>query len=177
MLNFFSTFLFSQPNLNIRVDTVRWKDGGYTLDTYLRDTLINRRSFFKDSTQEQINGDFRGPSGYRKIWNKNGNLNFEGIQYNNEYIDLFIIWNEKGQRVTVYEFNEEDTIVKATYYEYYETGVLKSIKKYKGKTFNLVKDSFGVKQKVYNYKEDLTKTGIWIYFSEFGEIIERKKYK
>lgn len=171
-----STCLFSQPIRNIRVDTVRWKDGSYTLDKYLNDTLIHRSSYFKDNTQEQIIGNYNGSGGYYKQFYSNGNVKFEGFEYEGNWFGLWIFWNELGQRELVQDKNYEDNTIVETHYDYYETGVIKSISKYKGKLYNVVPDSTGCVQRVFNKKENLTKTGVWLYFSEFGEIIDRKKY-
>jgi antitoxin component YwqK of YwqJK toxin-antitoxin module len=167
----FNSSLFSQPKHIIKVDTIHWKDGGYTFDTYLNDTLIHRRSYFKDSTQEQVIGNYYGSAGYYKQFYSNGNVKFERFEYNNEDFGIWIYWNELGQRSFVEDINDEDTTVIATYYEYFETGVLKSVKRYKGKLYKLVKDKDGNTQRLYSKKEELTKTGTWIYFSEFGELI------
>ena len=176
LFSLLTSFLYAQRQFITKVDTVHWEDGGYTFDTYLNDTLILRRSFFKDSTQKQVIGDFLGSSGYYKQFYKNGNMYYERYHYDNKDMGIWVYWNELGQRAFVRDINDEDTTLVATYYEYYETGVLKSVKKYKGKLYRLVKDADGFEQKVYFKKEDLTKTGTWLFFSEFGELIERKRH-
>jgi hypothetical protein len=80
--------------------------------------------------------------------------------------------------VCVKEYSQKGNKINATYYEYYKTGALKAIKKYKGNAVRTEKhpkipDLFSV---IESTEKDLIKTGEWVYFSEYGEVIERKKY-
>ncbi|MES2725466.1 MAG: hypothetical protein V4643_00095 [Bacteroidota bacterium] len=179
LIGCFENCVYSQVKSKIRIDTTYFKkEGGFSIDTYKNDTLIHRFSYYNDSTKAAEWGFFEGSQGYHKAWHKNGNLAYEGIVIHHVNVGIFTEWNENGQRTCVKDYNEKDSTIFAIYYKYYETGVLKSIKKYKGKATRVeadpsIKDLFIV---IECGEDDLTKTGEWVFFSEFGEVINRINY-
>ncbi len=176
---FQNKLIYCQKKNIIKVDTVRWKDGSSSIDTYLNDTLIRRVGYSIDSNLLTESGGYIfGYNASYKLYYKNGKLSCEGVIINNKRDGLWVFWNEKGQRIYIKDYFDNGEKINAIYYEYYETGVLKVIKKYKGKATIIEKDPkipdlFSVFETSEN---ELIKTGEWIYFSEYGEVIERKKY-
>lgn len=173
----FKSILFAQSNQNVRIDTTFFEKEGFFVHTYFNDSSVHVMGFNKDSTKK-IEYNSTNSYGYYKSWHKNGNLACEGVSINSINWGIWNFWNAKGQKICIKDYFDNGEKVNAFYYDYYETGVLKTIKKYKGKAKIIEKDSeipdlFSIRE---SSEKDLIKTGKWIYFSEYGEVIKIKKY-